>query len=351
MYTRRQATIQILALSALQAGGGSVAHAEPRTLRLNTLTPVNAPHFGGVLEVFRQTIETRSGGQLTIDVRGFDPLNPPATNFPALERGELDLTQTVQGYHPGRFPRSSVVDLPLLFDTAAVGGKVLTTLFQEGLLEKEYESVKVLALNTMPPASIFTTGRKITSAKDFRGLRVRTPSATAGRALALLGAIPIGVPFDMLGESLTNGTLDAVMYYMDSTLVTPVSGGKMLSDLLTVAVDIHFAATALMLVMNRASWEALPEDLRAVVDAAGLEFAANDARVRDATEDVARAKFRADSRYTYIEFTPEHAAELRRAVGPAYEDWKATMGKAGIDGGRLLTRAGELIQRFAVAGN
>jgi TRAP-type C4-dicarboxylate transport system substrate-binding protein len=140
------------------------------------------------------------------------------------------------------------------------------------------------------------------------------------------------------------------MYYMDSTLVTPVSGGKLLSDLLTVAVDIHFAATALMLVMNRASWEALPEDLRAVMDAAGLEFADNDGRVRDATEDVARAKFRADTRYTYIEFPPERTAELRRVVAPAYDDWKAIVGKSGIDGERLLARANQLIQQFKVAG-
>ena len=97
--------------------------------------------------------------------------------------------------------------------------------------------------------------------------------------------------------------------------------------------------------------EALPEDLRAVVDAAGREFAANDARVRDATEDVARAKFRADPRYTYIEFTPEQTAELRRAIRPAYDDWKATMSKAGIDGERLLTRASELVQQSKVAAN
>src|ERR1700761_1798558 len=45
-------------------------------------------------------------------------------------------------------------------------------------------------LTTTPPASIFTTGQKNTSAGEFRGLRIRAPNATVGRTLALLGAIP-----------------------------------------------------------------------------------------------------------------------------------------------------------------
>jgi TRAP-type transport system periplasmic protein len=351
MYTRRQVAIHVMALSALLAGGGSVARAQSRTLRFSTIDPAGAGHIAGVLEPFRQAVETRSGGRLTVDLRLFEAGVQPATFFSAVEHGDVELAQTVQGYSPGHFPRSSVVELPLLLDSAAIGGKVLTTLFQEGLLNPEYDSVKVLALNAMPPATIFTTGRKITSAKDFRGLRIRIANATAGRAMALLGAIPIGVPFSDIGEALTNGTVDAIMFYMDSTRVVSVSGGKMLTDLLSVAVDVHFGSTALMLVMNRASWDGLSEDLRAVVDAAGHDFAANDGRVRDATEAVARAKFQADPRYTCIEFTPEQTGELRRVIQPAYDDWKATMNKSGIDGQRLLSRANELIKQFSVASN
>jgi len=349
MYTRRQATIHVMALSALLAGGRTIARAEPRTLHFATLDPPGAGHASGVDEPFRQAVESRSGGRLTVDIRLFEPGANPAKFLPQVEHGDIELSQTVQGYSPGRFPRTSVIELPMLFDSATVGSKAVATLFQEGLLGPEYDSVKMLALNTMPPATIFTTGRKIASAKDFRGLRIRISNATAGRAMALLGAIPIGVPFSDIGDALTKGTIDAVMYYMDAALVTPVAGGKKLDELLSVAADVHFGATALMLVMNRATYDALPEDLRAVVDAAGQEFGTSDGHVRDAIEGVARAKFRANPRYTFIEFTPEQTADLRRAIQPAYDDWKATMSKSGIDGGRLLARASELIQQSSVA--
>lgn len=349
MYTRRQATIHVITLSALLAGGCPLARAEPRTLRFATLDPPGAGHIGGVEEPFRQAIESHSGGRLSVDIRLFQAGVQPATFFQSVEHGDIELAQTVQGYSPGRFPRSSVIELPMLLSNATVGSKVLMTLSQEGLLGAEYDSVKVLALSAMPPASIFTTGRKIRSAKDFRGLRVRISNATAGRAMAMLGAIPLGVPFNEIPDSLANGTIDAIMFYMDSTRVLSVPGGKMLTDLLSVAADIHFGSTALMLVMNRAAYDGLPPDLRAVVDQAGQQFAADDGRVRDSIEDIARAKFRADPRYTYIEFAPEQAAEMRRVIQPAYDDWKATMGKSGIDGERLLTRANELIQRFSVA--
>ena len=136
------------------------------------------------------------------------------------------------------------------------------TLYKEGLLDKDYASVKVLGLYVLPPYPIFTSGKKIDSVRSFRGMRIRSPSITVGLALSRLGAIPLGIPLTLIGDTLANDIVDAIAYGWDSTSTTKGAGGKLLIDQVSVAVDVKLAAPALMVVMNRAKWDALPADLR-----------------------------------------------------------------------------------------
>ena len=46
-----------------------------------------------------------------------------------------------------------------------------------------------------------TTGKKIATLRDLRGLRVRVSSPTMGLALAKLGAIPLGIPAATIGDA------------------------------------------------------------------------------------------------------------------------------------------------------
>ena len=41
-----------------------------------------------------------------------------------------EMASSVQGYYPGRFPQSSVIELPLMFGDALSGTRTLTTLFK-----------------------------------------------------------------------------------------------------------------------------------------------------------------------------------------------------------------------------
>ena len=133
-----------------------------------------------------------------------------------VEKGAIEMASTVQGYHPGRFPQSSVMELPFMYENSIAGTSAMMSLHKEGLLDKDYASVKVLALYVLPPYPIFTTGKKIQSVKDFRGLRIRTPSTTVGVALSKLGAIPLGIPLNMIGDTIASGHVDAIGYGWDS---------------------------------------------------------------------------------------------------------------------------------------
>jgi TRAP-type C4-dicarboxylate transport system substrate-binding protein len=244
-----------------------------------------------------------------------------------------------------------VIELPMLFENSMVSTRVLGELYKDGLLDKDYATVKVIALYTAPPFAIFTTGRKVTSAKDLRGLRIRTPSPTVGAPLARLGAIPLGIPASMVGDAVANGTIDGMAFSMDTALTTKGAGDKYLADQMSVVIDLRFTTPGQMVVMNRAKWDALPSDLRATLEKNASMLASDGPRSREASEAAARQKLKADSRYTYITLTSEQRGEIQSAMAPAFDDWKVSMSRLGLDGEHLLTRTRELAGQFAMSTN
>ena len=114
-------------------------------------------------------------------------------------------------------------------------------------------------------------------------------------------------------------------------------------------IDANFAAPALMVVMNKAAWDALPPDLQAIVETHALPLTRGNARLRDENEAVTKARLSADPRFTLVTLSPENRADMERAVTPAVSDWKAGLARQGIDAEGLLTRARELVRQFHTA--
>jgi TRAP-type transport system periplasmic protein len=333
----------LLAVSAAPASAADIV------LRFGSVnTEGTAPYDRALVPIVR-AIEQESGGRIEVALKPIGGYGKPADLFNMVERGDIEMAAAVQGYNPGRFPQSSVMELPFMFPNAVSGTEAIMSLYKEGLLSEDYASVKVLSLYMLPPYPIFTTGKKIQTVKDFRGLRMRTPSITVGLALAKLGAVPLGIPLNTIGDSIASGYVDAISYGFDSTTTTKGVGGKVLSDQLSVVIDAQLAAPALMVIMNRAKWDALPDDLKAILEKHGVELALTSARVRDAQEAVSKKKIQSDPRFTALNFSDEQRLELQRLTAPAVQEWKANMAKLGIDGDRLYKRAIELIQRYKVA--
>jgi TRAP-type C4-dicarboxylate transport system substrate-binding protein len=345
------AVVAVLGLGFGVATVATSAHSAEFVLRFATINSEKTASYDEVLVPFARAIEQESGGRIEVALKPVGGYGKPAELLNMVEKGDIEMASTVQGYYPGRFPRSSVMELPLMFDNAVSGTRALMSLYQEGLIDKDYDSVKVLSLYMLPPYPIFTTGRKVQTARDFRGLRIRTPSITVGLAFARLGAIPLGIPNNLIGDTLKGGIVDAVAYGWDSLRTTKGADNKFLADQVSVAVDGAFGSPALMVVMNKAKWEALPADLKAIIDRHAPELIEANARLRDNVEQVSKQKLLADPRFTSVVFAPEERANIERIIAPSIEQWKAGMAKQGIDGDKLLARARALVQQSKVAAN
>jgi TRAP-type C4-dicarboxylate transport system substrate-binding protein len=349
MIVRMSVRLMTAGLILLAGALPHAAAAAEFVLRFATINLEDSPAYQQVFKAFADAVAKDSDGRIEVAVKPLGGYGKPADLFNMVERGDIEIASTVQGYNPGRFPQSSVMELPMMFDSAVSGTAAMQTMFKEGRFDKDYASVKPLGMVVLAPYGIFTTGRKMQQVKDLRGLRVRTPSPTAGLALAKLGMIPIGVPVNLIGETIANGTVDAITYGWDSIVHQPGVGGKMLIDQVSVLIDANFAAPAMMVVMNKAAWNALPPDLQAVIakDSAGMS--GQNAKMRDASDAVARDLLKADTRYTYIALTAAQHADIERLVQPVVAQWKQSMAQAGLDGEGLYNRERELVHQSSLA--
>jgi TRAP-type C4-dicarboxylate transport system substrate-binding protein len=233
------------------------------------------------------------------------------------------------------------MELPLIYDTAETGTRMMWTMFEEGLFGPEYDSVKVLALYMLPPYGIFTTAdAKVESLRDMRGLRIRAPGVTVGLALARMGTIPIGLPINLIGGTLNDKLIDGISYGWDTAYTTVGFGKLTLAQQVKYLVDVNFAAPALLVVMNKKVYEALAPDLRKVIDdLSGKNLSLPSARLRDEAEAKAKAILAKSPDHTVIKLNDADRKELSDRVKPVIDEWVAGMKRQGIDGDKLLQRA------------
>ena len=296
MFSNRSLIAAIAWLGVL-AQGAAPAGAAEFVLRLGSTNPPGSA-ADAEFEAVARAIEQESGGRIEVASKPAGGYGKVPDMLAMVERGDIEMAVTVQGYTPGRFPQSSVMELPLMFQNSVAGTKAMMALYKEGLLDKDFTTVKLLGLYVLEPYPIFTTGKKIETVRNFRGMRIGAPSITVGLALSKLGAIPLGMPSQMVGETLASNTLDALSIGWTSLLNTKGIGGKPLADQVSVAVDAKFAAPALMLVMNRAKWEAMPADLQAIVAKHSPALSDGGAAARETADLAAKNKVLADKRIT-----------------------------------------------------
>jgi TRAP-type C4-dicarboxylate transport system substrate-binding protein len=319
----------------------SAADAADVTLRFGSINAAGTASYDEILVPFARALEEKSGQRLAVDLKPLGGFGRPVELLPMIESGQIEIAATVQGYHPGRFPRTSVMELPLIFDSGETGSNALWSLFEEHLLGPEYDSVKVLALYVVPPYGIFTVAeQKVAGLRDLRGLRIRAPSVTVGLALARLGAIPIGLPINLIGRTLNDKQIDGIAYGWDAAYSTIGFESKTLAQQVSYMVDINFAAPTLMVVMNRKAYDGLPADLRAIIDGeSGRKLAILSGRVRDQAEVKAKETIGKSAAHHVVKLGAEDRHELERRIAPVFDEWVATTQRQGIDGAALLARA------------
>src|SRR5258708_4388627 len=133
MHFGKSAGAVIGALSVLAVAASAPVEAAEHVLRFATINALGTSSYDKVLEPFARAVEKESNGRLQVDLKPLGGYGKPTDLFNMVEKGDIEIASTVQGYNPGRFPQSSVMELPLMYDNAVSGTQAIWSLYKEGL--------------------------------------------------------------------------------------------------------------------------------------------------------------------------------------------------------------------------
>lgn len=236
---------------------------ETITWNMVTSWPKNFPALGTGANDFAKRIEAMSGGRMKIRVHGAGEMVPAMEVFDAVSAGTAEMGHSASYYWRGKVAAAQ-------FFTAVPFGMTTTEtnswLYNGGGHELWDE---LYAKHNLKPFAVGNTGtqmagwfkKEIESLDDMQGLKLRLPGL-AGEAMSSIGVTTMSTPGSEIFTSLQTGVLDAADWvgpYNDLAF-----GLHQVAEYYYTSVWNEPSAI-LEGTVNLEAWEALPDDLKAVV--------------------------------------------------------------------------------------
>jgi TRAP-type C4-dicarboxylate transport system substrate-binding protein len=335
------------AIAALSLGAQATATlAQEVTLRLHQFLPPQANVPKNIIIPWIERVEAASDGRIKIDHYPSMQLGgkPPELIGQAID-GVADIIWTVSGYTPGRFPHAEVFELPFMMsgaDAEAVSA-AYWDMAQKYMVDGEFSDFHLLAAWVHGPGVIHSKD-PIVMPEDLQGVTLRAPSRVTNMMLSSMGATPIGMPVPAVPEALSKGVIDATIIPWE------VTSGLKVPELVSHHLEFGEGAlytTTFLFAMNKDTYEAMPEDLRQILDEqSGAAFSALAGKIQQLGDEPAReAALDLGNEVTVL--TPEQVAAWETAAASTIDTWIAEVAEKGMDGAALIEEAKALIAQYA----
>ncbi|MBW1673423.1 MAG: TRAP transporter substrate-binding protein [Deltaproteobacteria bacterium] len=329
----------ILALTALifvAAPSQTVAKSIELSFSLH-IPPKAAPYPHAFLP-WAKEIENRTNGQVKIKFYLSQTLVKSRDSYDAVVNGIADISWVYFSWTPGRFPLSSVMDLPYLIKSTFAGAHVLTDLYKKfPEMRAEVKDVHLLHLWTTMPYEIHTVKKPVYKLEDIKGMKLATqPGARA--ALEGVRAVPVTMPTPKIYQTVEKGVADG------SALAWGAFKAFKLVEVTNYHTNVHLAALATCTVMNKNTWNKLPKDIQKVITDVTNEMLPDTLCAAVSAEKEIGKKQCKDRNQEIYEMPSKERARWVATSKPAYNKWVKDMEAKGLPGHAILDETLKLMK-------
>ena len=343
MKVTRKAFLGTLGAAATMALAPA-AFAQTITLRIHQFLPPQAPVPTKAIVPWAEKVEKESGGR--IKVQHFPSMQlggRPPELFDQAKDGVVDIIWTVLGYTPGRFPKAEVFELPFMTGSAEASSRAYQAYVEKHAMD-EFKDVKLIAVHTHGPG-LFHSKDPIAKLEDLKGMKVRGGSRIINIMLEQLGATPVGLPVPQVGEALSKGVIASTTIPWE--VVPALKVQQIVKNHTAFSGDKGLYTQTFGFVMNKAKYDALPADLKKVIDDnSGAATAALFGRAMD-DGDKAGLALAQQAGNSIVTLDAAETARWQRAAAGVRDAWFKEVSAKGIDGPKLLADAEALIAQHA----
>lgn len=305
------------------------------TLRIADSLPNGSFIYKLVTKPFMEEVEKATNGQVKFQYFPGQQLGKAKDMLKLTQTGMADIGYIGPSYVLDKMPLSSAFELPGAFsDDSCQGFKAYwASTHNGGFLEKnEFAPNKVI-----PLLSIITrhhvyvsSDKKVNTAQDLTGLKMRSSGGAMAYTIKELGMIPVSVSAPETYESMSRGTIDGAIYPAQSAF------DYGLTDLIkSGTVKKHFAGVVLTYAISENVWKKLPKKTQDILMEIGKKISTTSCVKFDEAEQKAIAKMK-EKGMNVIHFDAAGDKLVDDAFARASQDWAKSLDDRGKPGTAAL---------------
>ncbi|MEI4484820.1 TRAP transporter substrate-binding protein [Frigidibacter sp. MR17.14] len=312
----RLAGVCVLALSAAVP-----AFAEPIVIKFSHVVAPDTPK-GKAAEKFKELAEKYTDGGVTVEVYPNSQLYKDKEELEALQLGAVQmLAPSLAKFGPLGVKEFEAFDIPYLFDgydslhkvtQGEMGKKLLAKLEEKGISGLAFwdNGFKVMSANS-----------SIKVPDDLLGLKMRIQSSKVLEAeMNALGAVPQVMAFSEVYQALQTGVVDGTEN-PPSNMYT-----QKMNEVQKYAAETNHGYLGYAVIVNKAFWDGLPEDVRGELDKAMTEATDYGNSIAKEENDKAMAAMKAAGTTEFHQLTDEEKAAWKEALAPVATEMSDRIG-------------------------
>lgn len=273
-----------------------------------------------VFEKFAQDVTLASGGRLAIEPLAVRSVVAHNETLEAVGADILQGQQTASVYFSGRDPAFALIgDLNAAYENPY---QMEYWFYYRGGLELAREIYAKHNLYFVGPVfwgvESIPVSKPVHNIDEFKGVKLRMPEGPSSDIFNKIGAAPVNIPGSEVFTSLERGVIDGTDW---GTLAMNQDLGYHKIAQYPIYPGLHSMPVGDFAV-NLDRWNALPDDLKALVEMAVRAFNADMIGTVAAADIEAVAAAKADGA-TLIDWTPEERKRLRAVASEVWKEYAA----------------------------
>ena len=330
----------LAALSLLYA-----APAISQTLRLKFTSPIAPPPFlvSETAKWWADEVARRSDGRISWEFFWMGALTKAGEELEAVEFGLVEVGSIAAPYYAGKLPLVNWTyavpfgpgDPKMILDACQRMFKEVPELKAE-IEQYNQKLLFPLVIDTYN----LTSKRPLVTFDDLAGVKIASIGAYHPKILSSAGALPIHMPIAERYTSLQTGVIEAEFLPWD------ISFAYKYQDFNKHATWIDMgAAMPILITINTAFWDSLPEDLQTLMLEVGKEAVARNADLIHSRREEAKAGFEAAG-VTFHEMPFDEKVKWSNALSDIPGAWIEEMEGKGRAGKAVMLRYLEMLEEM-----
>lgn len=300
--------------------------------------PDDHPMAENIIRPWADEVEEGTGGTVTVDIHPGGALADADALYENTAAGAIEGGMALQGYTPGRFPLTQIVELPFLFESGVETTEALWDLYEEfPEFQAEYDDTKVIALWGQDLGDLFTVDDPVIEPGDVEGLTLRAPGPLQNVQIEELGGSAVSMPAGELYDSLEQGVIDGLLIANSG-----VRSFSLYEVLEHANIGGHYVAAMFFTISLDAYEQMSPEQQQVVDEASGRELSLQGAEAYDAIQADLQPEFE-ELGLEVHELSDDEVEEWRAATAPVVDEWLATAEAEGAPAEEMYERLQEIV--------